>query len=39
VFKNGSAAQLIGYVGALEVQAVLSAGRIRLDATVIAFKT
>ena len=38
VFKNGNAAQLIGYTGTLKVQGVLSADRTRLDATLITFK-
>ena len=38
VFQNGSAAQLAGYTGTLEVKGVLSADRTRLDATLITFK-
>jgi hypothetical protein len=38
VFKNGTAALLVGYTGTLDVSGVLSADRTRLDATKIEFK-
>jgi hypothetical protein len=38
VFKDGTAALLVGYTGTLVVQGVLSSDRTRLDATQIEFK-
>jgi hypothetical protein len=38
VFKNGSAAGLVGYAGLLQVKGVLSADRTRLEATEIEFR-
>jgi len=37
VFKNGTAAQLVGYTGTLEVEGLLSADRTRVEATRIEF--